>query len=135
MTLSKVAVACVVFSSLLLSSACKRREEQASRTSSAKPEEVQPVAGREMRGITVVATTGQTHTVTDPALIRQVEEKLMQAGVNPGTIDGVADDNLKNAISEYQAKKGLHSSGQLDQPTTDALGLKWEQFTGAMQQK
>jgi Putative peptidoglycan binding domain len=53
--------------------------------------------------------------------IRQVQERLKEAGFNPGPTDGQLGAQTKDAIKQYQKAHGLPQSGQLDEPTRDLL--------------
>jgi len=57
-------------------------------------------------------------------LIRQVQERLQTVGYNPGTIDGAMGPQTKNALVWFQNAKGLRSTGDLDEPTLNALGIQ-----------
>jgi hypothetical protein len=57
-------------------------------------------------------------------LIRQVQERLQTVGYNPGTIDGAMGPQTKNALLWFQNAKGLRSTGDLDEPTLNALGIR-----------
>jgi len=57
-------------------------------------------------------------------LIRQVQERLQTVGYNPGTIDGTMGPQTKNALLWFQNTKGLRSTGDLDEPTLNALGIR-----------
>jgi peptidoglycan hydrolase-like protein with peptidoglycan-binding domain len=53
--------------------------------------------------------------------IRQAQERLKEAGFNPGPADGHLGPQTKDAIKEYQKAQGLPQTGQLDEPTKDLL--------------
>lgn len=53
--------------------------------------------------------------------IRQVQERLKEAGFNPGPVDGQLGAQTREAIREYQKAHGLPQTGQLDEPTRDLL--------------
>jgi His-Xaa-Ser repeat protein HxsA len=57
-------------------------------------------------------------------LIRQVQERLQTVGYNPGTIDGTMGPQTKNALLWFQNAQGLRSTGDLDEPTLNALGVQ-----------
>jgi hypothetical protein len=58
------------------------------------------------------------------ALIRQVQERLQAAGVNPGAIDGVLGPQTRNALRLFQNTKGVQATSELDEVTLDALGVR-----------
>lgn len=49
----------------------------------------------------------------NPITRRVVEQRLAQAGYDPGTVDGVFDDRTRRAIRRYQASRGLPQTGYL----------------------
>jgi peptidoglycan hydrolase-like protein with peptidoglycan-binding domain len=56
-----------------------------------------------------------------PGDVRQAQERLKEAGFNPGPADGQLGVQTKEAIKEYQKAQGLPQTGQLDEPTRDLL--------------
>jgi peptidoglycan hydrolase-like protein with peptidoglycan-binding domain len=62
---------------------------------------------------------GQTDVY--PGDVRQAQERLKEAGFNPGPVDGQFGVQTKEAIKEYQKAQGLAQTGQLDEPTRDFL--------------
>lgn len=67
-----------------------------------------------------------TPSVSSPRrdLIRQVQERLQGSGFNPGTIDGAIGPQTRDALRWFQNAKGLRPSGEPDEATLDALGLR-----------
>ena len=59
----------------------------------------------------------------DPGLVKAAV-LLDRARFSPGAIDGLAGDNLRDAIKAYQQQQGLEASGQLDPATWDKLTAK-----------
>ncbi len=57
-------------------------------------------------------------------LIREVQERLQAAGFHPGTIDGSMGPQTRNALRWFQNTKGLLATGELDEKTLDALGVR-----------
>ena len=57
----------------------------------------------------------------NPVLGRLIESRLAQTGFNPGRVDGRFDRDTRSAISRYQTRNGLSSTGYLDQPTLARL--------------
>ena len=55
--------------------------------------------------------------------IRQVQERLHHAGLNPGPADGIAGQQTIAALQQFQKTQGFPSTGMLDQATQQALGL------------
>ncbi len=53
--------------------------------------------------------------------VRQVQERLKEAGFNPGPVDGQLGPQTREAFKEYQKAHGLPQTGQLDEPTHDLL--------------
>jgi len=62
-----------------------------------------------------------------PRLPRDVFEAqvaLMRDAICPGSIDGAWGGQTRNAVAAFQEKHGLRVTGQLDNPTRDALKLR-----------
>jgi hypothetical protein len=57
-------------------------------------------------------------------LVRQVQERLQIVGFNPGTIDGTMGPQTKNALRWFQNARGLRATGDLDELTLNALGIR-----------
>lgn len=53
--------------------------------------------------------------------VRQAQERLKEAGFNPGPTDGQLGVQTKEAIKQYQKAHGLPQTGQLDEPTRELL--------------
>jgi peptidoglycan hydrolase-like protein with peptidoglycan-binding domain len=53
--------------------------------------------------------------------IKQAQQQLKGAGVYRGSADGKMSSETKQAISEFQQKKGLKQTGALDEETLAAL--------------
>jgi peptidoglycan hydrolase-like protein with peptidoglycan-binding domain len=56
--------------------------------------------------------------------VRAVQEKLREAGLYFGEIDGAYSSELAAALGRYQIRNGLPITGQLDAETGKALGAK-----------
>jgi peptidoglycan hydrolase-like protein with peptidoglycan-binding domain len=55
--------------------------------------------------------------------IRQAQKQLQEEGFTPGSIDGVLGRQTRVALQQYQAKRGLPKTGELDEATRKALGI------------
>jgi TonB family protein len=55
--------------------------------------------------------------------IRQVQERLHQAGLNPGPADGIAGPQTITALQQFQRTQGFPVTGVLDQATKQAPRL------------
>jgi peptidoglycan hydrolase-like protein with peptidoglycan-binding domain len=53
-----------------------------------------------------------------------VQERLGEAGFDPGSADGVAGRRTQSALRAFQVARGLSASGELDGPTLMALGIE-----------
>jgi peptidoglycan hydrolase-like protein with peptidoglycan-binding domain len=71
---------------------------------------------------------GGTQELSKDAM-RVVQQSLKSEGYDPGREDGVADDNTRQAIREFQQDKELAMTGVIDQRTAENLGLSWRQST------
>lgn len=141
--------ASLVAALVLVGGACQRREEAPPRSDQpgavdttrevtptepmarepgARDEEVQPVAGREGDQLMVRSEEGKDQPITDEATIRKIETKLQAEGLDVGEADGKVDTQLKSAITQFQMKQGLPSTGHIDRQTAQALGLDWKQL-------
>lgn len=58
------------------------------------------------------------------ALIMDVQNKLFAQELYLGPIDGLFDNETRNALANFQKAKGL-PVGQLDLETLDVLGVEW----------
>jgi peptidoglycan hydrolase-like protein with peptidoglycan-binding domain len=63
--------------------------------------------------------------------VRAVQEKLRDAGLYFGEMDGAYSSELAAAIGRYQIRNGLPITGQLDEETSKALGAKAAVTTSA----
>ncbi|MCL4765137.1 MAG: peptidoglycan-binding protein [Hyphomicrobiaceae bacterium] len=59
-----------------------------------------------------------------PIEVRQVEQRLSQLGLDPGSIDGRWSEETQNAIERFQQQRGLSTSGNLNLSTLTALGVQ-----------
>lgn len=68
--------------------------------------------------------------------VKQVQQKLSEAG-HEVQADGIMGPKTQAALKEFQEKKGLQASGQLDQQTLAALGVSegGSASTGASSEK
>ncbi len=57
-------------------------------------------------------------------LVRQVQERLHTAGFKPGAVDGTVGPQTRDALRWFQNTKGLISTGEIDEKTLDALGMR-----------
>jgi peptidoglycan hydrolase-like protein with peptidoglycan-binding domain len=53
--------------------------------------------------------------------VRQAQERLREAGFNPGPADGQFGTQTKEALMDYQKAHGLPQTGQLDESTRELL--------------
>jgi Putative peptidoglycan binding domain len=56
--------------------------------------------------------------------VREVEEQLRDGGFYSGEIDGAYSSQLAEALTRYQTRNKLPVTGQLDEDTSNALGVK-----------
>jgi len=64
---------------------------------------------------------GATQAALSVSELRQVQERLMEAGFNPGPVDGVMGQKSRAALRDYQAKQGLAVTGEPDARTLKTL--------------
>jgi hypothetical protein len=56
--------------------------------------------------------------------IRLVQQALIQEGFDPGPVDGLMGNETRQAIRDFQQRKGLAQGGTLTQETVQALGVE-----------
>jgi peptidoglycan hydrolase-like protein with peptidoglycan-binding domain len=56
--------------------------------------------------------------------VQQAQAHLKAAGFDPGPADGTLGPKTRDALRRYQRTKGLQATGELDEPTLDALRLR-----------
>jgi hypothetical protein len=56
--------------------------------------------------------------------VKTAQQKLKDAGYDPGPIDGIVGPKTRAAIRGFQQAKGLPVTGKLDQKTASAMGLQ-----------
>jgi peptidoglycan hydrolase-like protein with peptidoglycan-binding domain len=55
--------------------------------------------------------------------IQQVQERLKAEGVDPGPVDGVMNPQTEAALRQFQQKRGLPTSGAVDEATLRELQI------------
>jgi peptidoglycan hydrolase-like protein with peptidoglycan-binding domain len=69
------------------------------------------------------SATGTRTGELSPDMIRKVQQNLKQAGLYKGRVDGVWGPQTEASVRDYQQQHNINASGQLDQPTLDAMNL------------
>lgn len=59
-----------------------------------------------------------------PGTVRDVQQALAQRGYFSGQADGNWNEQSEQALREFQRAQGLEPTGQFDQQTLSALGLR-----------
>lgn len=59
----------------------------------------------------------------DPNIIRQIQQKLFDAGFDPGPIDGIYGPKTAAGVGAFQRVKGLVMDGEVGPQTSEALGV------------
>ena len=59
------------------------------------------------------------------AVVKQIQQALAAAGLDPGPIDGEYRDKTDEAVRAYQARHGLVEDGVVGRDTAKALGIPW----------
>jgi hypothetical protein len=67
---------------------------------------------------------GPENLIPEASIIRKVQWQLREAGFEPGQVDGKLGTQTRLALQQYQTQKGLPPSGELDNATSRALGLR-----------
>ncbi len=60
----------------------------------------------------------------DAAMIRDIQQALVDAGFNPGPVDGKSGGKTVAAIEAFQKENGI-TSGKIDKRTLRALGVEF----------
>jgi peptidoglycan hydrolase-like protein with peptidoglycan-binding domain len=68
--------------------------------------------------------TGRPHRHAGAAEIRDAQQKLKDAGFDPGSIDGKMGRHTREAVRSYQERNQLQATGRLDHETLSALGVE-----------
>ena len=58
--------------------------------------------------------------------MEMVQQALEAKGYNLGRSDGIADDNTRHAIRDFQKDRQLPMTGVVDERTAENLGLAWQ---------
>ncbi|GDY36300.1 hypothetical protein ACINB_21920 [Acidovorax sp. NB1] len=69
------------------------------------------------------ATDELTHPEKLRLQIMRVQIKLRSLGLYEGSIDGVMNDGLREALKHFQELKGFPKTGTMTTPTLNALGI------------
>jgi len=69
-----------------------------------------------------LADDGDEVVKTTPALMKKVQQALVNAGFNPGPVDGVSGGKTVAAIESFQKQQGI-PPGKLTKRTLRALGV------------
>lgn len=67
-------------------------------------------------------------SLTDPLtrgeIVRDLQNRLVGAGYDVGTVDGVYGSGTANAVEWFQYDNELEVTGAIDAPTAEALGFR-----------
>lgn len=72
-----------------------------------------------------VADDGDDVVKTSPALMKKIQQALVDAGLNPGPVDGVSGAKTVAAIESFQKQNGI-APGKINKRTLRALGVSFE---------
>jgi peptidoglycan hydrolase-like protein with peptidoglycan-binding domain len=59
-----------------------------------------------------------------PEQVRRVQERLVEVGHDPGTVDGVMGEKTRQALRSFQQTRGLEPTGEPDGQTLAELGAE-----------
>jgi hypothetical protein len=59
-----------------------------------------------------------------PEQVRRVQQRLVEVGHDPGTVDGVMGEKTRQALRSFQQTRGLESTGEPDGQTLAELGAE-----------
>ncbi|OQK18620.1 hypothetical protein AU255_12650 [Methyloprofundus sedimenti] len=76
---------------------------------------------------TAAINTAAVSNVTDgvkvtPNLVKKIQQALLNAGFNPGPVDGLIGSRTMNALKSFQNQKGL-TAGEITKETLQALDI------------
>lgn len=69
-----------------------------------------------------VVDDGNDVVTVTPAIMRKVQQALVNAGFNPGPVDGVSGAKTVSAIESFQKQNGI-PAGKITKKTLRALGV------------
>lgn len=72
-----------------------------------------------------VADDGDDVVKTNPALMKKIQQALVDAGLNPGPVDGVSGARTVAAIESFQKENGI-TPGKITKRTLRTLGVAFE---------
>ncbi len=61
--------------------------------------------------------------ITDPATVRTAQRVLRDRGLYAGPVSGVADEETRKALLDFQGQARINATGMVDRPTLEALGI------------
>lgn len=70
------------------------------------------------------ATSGGAALHLTPEKVKEVQKMLNKQGYDPGNVDGVWGEGSEVALKNFQQKKGLEPTGNIDMKTLSQLGIK-----------
>jgi peptidoglycan hydrolase-like protein with peptidoglycan-binding domain len=56
--------------------------------------------------------------------VRRVQQRLMEFGHDPGTVDGIMGERTRAALRSFQQSRGIESTGEPDERTMTELGAE-----------
>ena len=59
-----------------------------------------------------------------PEQVRRVQQRLVEVGQDPGTVDGVMGEKTREALRSFQQARGLEPTGEPDGRTLAELGAE-----------
>jgi peptidoglycan hydrolase-like protein with peptidoglycan-binding domain len=71
----------------------------------------------------VPGVTEENNSGMSKSDIMKAEQALQAKGLNPGKVDGVADNETRAAIREFQKQNNLTVTGSIDNRTARLLGI------------
>jgi hypothetical protein len=80
--------------------------------------------GRSADAVAGGTAVSQQGTTPQQQRMRQAQERLRAAGLDPGPADGMLGSKTREALRQYQRSKGLRTTGELDAATQKALGVR-----------
>ena len=95
--------------------------ESTARAADTEAQDAQPVAAANEPQVQAV-DDGDDVVKATPAILRKVQQALVNAGFNPGPVDGVSGAKTVTAIESFQKQNNI-PVGKLNKRTLRALGV------------
>lgn len=83
-----------------------------------------PAVADEPQGSAVIEDDATEVVTATPEIIRNLQQALLDAGYNPGPVDGISGPRTLAALEDFQKQNNL-ATGQITKETLRALGVEY----------